>query len=173
MLLLTLLEMSLMDRIQILKTLKVIQKEDPLDQKSAQFAKLKPAAKALLLLDEKKACAIANFVKETVFRELDPVKVDEYQNCAYQAALQQISNLECVFNTATDEPFTATDFRNQVVFNMALHADDIYPKLMESNMLPTAYKAWLHNQLDTQEPVDEVAIFGIRVLLNVSTFSQS
>ena len=54
---------------------------------------------------------------------------------------------------------------------MTLHADEIYPKLMETNMLPTPYKAWLHNQLDTQQPADEVAIFGIRMLLNVSTFT--
>ena len=69
----------------------------------AQYAKLKPAAKALLMVDEKKACAIANFVRDNVFRELEPVPVDDLQNCAYQAALQQVSNLEYVFNTETGE----------------------------------------------------------------------
>ena len=138
---------------------------------AAQIARLKPAAKALLLTDEKKTCAIARFVKETVFRELEPVQIDEYQNCAYQAILQQLSNIEYVFNTKSGEPHTATDLRNQVVYNMTLHADEIYPKLMETNMLPTTYKAWLHNQLDTQQPADEVSIFGMRMLLNVSIFT--
>ena len=81
-----------------------------------------------------------------------------------------MSNIEYVFNTEIGEPYTATDLRNQVVCNMTLHANKIYPKLMETNMLPTAYKAWLHNQLDTQQPADEVAIFGTRMLLNVSTY---
>ena len=137
----------------------------------AVFAKLKPAAKALNMVDEKKACGIANFVKETVFRELEPVTIDDTQNCAYQAALQQVSNLEYTYHTETGELYTATDFRNQVIFNMALHADELYPKLMDASMLPTSYKAWLHNQLDTQQPGDEVSLFGIRVLLNVSTIN--
>ena len=112
-------------------------------------------------------------MKETVFRELEPVQIDEHQNCAYQAILQQLSNIEYVFNTETGEPYTATDLRNEIVFNMTLHADEIYPKLMETKLLPTAYKAWLHNQLDTQQPADEVAIFGIRILLSVSTLNLS
>ena len=35
-----------------------------------QLAKLKPAAKALLLADERKACGISKFVKDNVFRDL-------------------------------------------------------------------------------------------------------
>ena len=127
------------------------------------FGKLKPAAKALNIVDEKKACGIAKFVKETVFRDLEPIKnMDETQNCAYQAALQQISNWEYTFHSETGELYTATDFRNQVIFNLTAHADDLYPKLVDASILPTSYKAWLHNQLDPQEPGDEVAIFGIR-----------
>ena len=69
------------------------------------FAKLKPAAKALNMVDEKKACGIAKFVKETIFSNLEPVEIDDNPNCAYQAALQQISNIEYTYHTETGEHY--------------------------------------------------------------------
>ena len=133
-----------------------------------QLAKLKPAAKALLLADERKACGIAKFVKDNVFRDLQPVNIQDTQNCCYEAVLQQVSNIEYVFNTETGERYNHSDFRRQVVFNMTVHADEIYPKLMQWNLLPTSYKVWLHQQLSDDTPSDEVTIIGIRCLLNVS-----
>ena len=135
---------------------------------SGQLAKLKPAAKALLLADERKACGIAKFVKDNVFRDLQPVNIQDTQNCCYEAVLQQVSNIEYVFNTETGERYNHSDFRRQVVFNMTVHADEIYPKLMQWNLLPTSYKVWLHQQLSDDTPSDEVTIIGIRCLLNVS-----
>ena len=133
-----------------------------------QLAKLKPAAKALLLADERKACGIAKFVKDNVFRDLQPVNIQDTQNCCYEAVLQQVSNIEYVFNTETGERYNHSDFRRQVVFNMTVHADKIYPKLIQWNLLPTSYKVWLHQQLSDDTPSDEVTIIGIRCLLNVS-----
>ena len=52
-----------------------------------QLAKLKPAAKVLLLADERKACGIAKFVKDNVFRDLQPVNIQDTQNCCYEAVL--------------------------------------------------------------------------------------
>ena len=122
----------------------------------------------LLLADERKACGIAKFVKDNVFRDLQPVNIQDTQNCCYEAVLQQVSNIEYVFNTETGERYNHSDFRRQVVFNMTVHADEIYPKLMQWNLLPTSYKVWLHQQLSDDTPSDEVTIIGIRCLLNVS-----
>ena len=133
-----------------------------------QLAKLKPVAKALLLADERKACGIAKFVKDNVFRDLQAVNIQDTQNYCYEAVLQQVSNIEYVFNTDTGERYNHSDFRKQVVFNMTVHADEIYPKLIQWNLLPTSYKVWLHQQLSDDTPSDEVTIIGIRCLLNVS-----
>ena len=136
-----------------------------------ELSKLKPAAKALLMSDERKACGIAKFVKETCYRELNPVKnEDDTKNCAYQAILDQISNIEYVFNTETGEPVSATDLRDNVVYKMTICAGEIYPLLLEWNVLPTSYKMWLHKQLDTSTPADEVSMIGLRFFLNVSNF---
>ena len=134
----------------------------------AQLSKLKLAAKALLLADERKTCGIAKFVKDNVFRDLQAVDIPDTQNCCYEAVLQQVSNIEYVFNTETGQRYNHSDFRRQVVFNMTVHADEIYPKLIQWNVLPTFYKVWLHQQLSYDTPADEVIIIGIRCLLNVS-----
>ena len=134
----------------------------------AQLGKLKPAAKVLLLADERKACGIAKFAKDNVFRDLQAVDIQDTQNCCYEAVLQQVSNIEYVFNTETGERYNHSDFRRQVVFNMTVHVDEIYPKHMQWNLLPTSYKVWLHQQLSDDTPADEVTIIGIRCLLNAS-----
>ena len=135
----------------------------------SQLGKLKPAAKALLMCDERKACGIAKFVKDTLYRDLQGVEIEDTQNCCFQAVLNQISNQEYMFNQETGEHYNHTYFRNQVIHNMVINCNLIYPKLIELNLLPTSYKMWLHQQLSDDVPADEVTIIGIRYLLNVST----
>ena len=63
----------------------------------------------LIMNDERKATAIAHFVKATLNKELQAVPNNGPNDCGYSAVLQQISNLEYTYNKETGDDFTPDD----------------------------------------------------------------
>ena len=64
------------------------------------------------------------------YRDLQGVDIQDTQNYCYEAVLQEVSNIEYVFNTETGERYNHSDFRRKVVFNITVHADESYSKLI-------------------------------------------
>ena len=72
-----------------------------------EMKSLNKHAQILIMNDERKATAIAHFVKATLNKDLKPIPNNEPNDCGYSAVLQQISNLEYTYNKETGDDFTA------------------------------------------------------------------
>ena len=133
-----------------------------------EVGKLSKAAQILIMSDERKAAAISNYVRDIIHKELQAVPASNEQTCGYDAILQQISNTEYIYNK-DGEQYSADNLRVQMIHFMATYADLVYPEATRLQVLPSAYKQWLMQQLDPQEPLDELGLLGLRLFLKVSS----
>ena len=132
-----------------------------------EVGKLSKAAQILIMSDERKAAAISN-IREIIHKELQAVPASNEQTCGFDAILQQISNTEYIYNK-DGEQYSADNLRVQMIHFIATYADLVYPEATRLQVLPCAYKQWLLQQLDPQEPLDELGLLGLRLFLKVSS----
>ena len=134
-----------------------------------EMKSLKKHAQILIMNDERKASAIAQFVKENLNKELQAVPNNGPNDCGYSVVLQQISNLEYTYNKETGDDFTPDDLRKHLIHFMVINCDSVFPELMRLNLPPSSYKDWLYQQLDPETQIDETALLGLRLMLKMST----
>lgn len=127
------------------------------------------SARTLLLGDTRKAQAISDFVKTVFMKDLSPVMDTTKENCLYEAWLSQISNSDFIYSNDTGEPYTASDLRLQLLYNMSvdykLYTSKVYMHLEKP------YKQWCLEQLDEETPSDLVAISALRHMFQVNVHS--
>ena len=118
--------------------------------------------------DNRKAAAIAQFVKQVINRDIDCPRQDpNNRNCAYGSVLKQISNHDYNFNLTTGEEYSDSDFRLLTLHFMGSRAEEVYNLVQLHLDLP--YKDWLRQQLSDSEDGDMVSLIGMRKMLDVST----
>ena len=124
-------------------------------------------AKTLLMLDSRKASALADYVKQLFQRVLVPIEDLSTNNCLYEAVWSQISNKDYMFDTSSGEEYTPHSLRLQTVLHMAINYEFIYPQV-EAYLEGCSFKEWLTNQTKPETFGDMASIVGLRNLLEVS-----
>ena len=133
-----------------------------------EIRSLNKAAQILLMTDERKASGIANYVKTKLNKDLQEVPNNGPKDCGYSAVLQQVSNTEYIYDQATGDEYSPDHLRVQLIHFMTINCDTVFPELMRLSLLPSSYKDWLYQQLDPETQIDESALLGLRLMLNVS-----
>ena len=129
-----------------------------------EMSKASSVAKILNLVDNQKAAAIKDYVRNKFGRQL--VRTDsEDQNCFFQSVLMQLGNKESMVDEKGNF-FSPQNFRLQAIDYVAVNYSDMYPVL--ENHITTSLKTWCTKMLSDQEPADFPLCVAVRYLIDVS-----
>ena len=130
-----------------------------------EMSKASSVAKILNLVDNQKAAAIKDYVRNKFCRQL--VRTDsEDQNCFFfQSVLMQLGNKESMVDEKGNL-FSPQNFRLQAIDYVAVNYSDMYPVLEKH--ITTSLKTWCTKMLSDQEPADFPLCVAVRYLIDVS-----
>ena len=129
-----------------------------------EMSKASSVAKILNLVDNQKAAAIKNYVRNKFGRQL--VRTDsEDQNCFFQSVLMQLGNKESMVDEKGNF-FSPQNFRLQAIDYVAVNYSDMYPVLEKH--IPTSLKTWCTKMLSDQKPADFPLCVAVRYLIDIS-----
>ena len=129
-----------------------------------EMSKASSVAKILNLVDNQKAAAIKDYVRNKFGRQL--VRTDsEDQNCFFQSVLMQLGNKESMVDEKGNL-FSPQNFRLQAIDYVAVNYSDMYPVLEKH--ITTSLKTWCTKMLSDQEPADFRLCVAVRYLIDVS-----
>ena len=108
-----------------------------------EMSKASSVAKILNLVDNQKAAAIKDYVRNKFGRQL--VRTDsEDQNCFFQSVLMQLGNKESMVDEKGNL-FSPQNLRLQAIDYVALNYSDMYPVLEKH--ITTSLKTWCTKML--------------------------
>ena len=127
-----------------------------------EMSKASSVAKILNLVENQKAVAIKDYVRNKFGRQL--VRTDsEDQNCFFQSVLIQLGNKESMVGEKGNL-FSPQNFRLQAIDYVAVNYSDMFPVLEKH--ITTSLKTWCTKMLSDQEPADFPFCVAVRYLID-------